>query len=221
MQQLARIPKLATVARIPAHKRIIEDDDLQVVADLICAGIKEGHYVDMFPSRKRSDVVAFLRRLVTKCETEERDASGRISRRRAAALFVYSRNGAVVGFSVLAQVASKSLTRGIELLMLGVAPVQRGLGYGTRILDGLIKQVSDRCFDLTVNCPSNNRLFFAMLLMRGFFAADRRGKDRVLCFLPARRETRGLEFFAARRDGRLLEFRDRDASRCGRPDAGP
>ena len=109
MHQMAFPLKLGSAGLNPVQKRTIEDEDLQIVADLVCEGLIEGIYKDMIPGRKRSEVLGFLRHLVTRCEIRYDERSEKHSRRQTAALFVYSVQGAVVGFSVLGQVISKSI----------------------------------------------------------------------------------------------------------------
>jgi hypothetical protein len=109
MHQMAFPLKLGSARLNPVQKRTVEDEDLQIVADLVCEGLSEGLYKDIVPGRRRSDVLRFLRHLVTKSEIKSDERSEKHSRRRTAALFVYSVQGAVVGFSVLGQVLSKSI----------------------------------------------------------------------------------------------------------------
>jgi hypothetical protein len=73
MHQLAFPIKLASKRSNPVQKRTLEDDDLQIVADLICDGLHEGLYKEIVPRRRRSDVVQFLRHLVTRCEIRQYD----------------------------------------------------------------------------------------------------------------------------------------------------
>ena len=238
MHQQAFPIKLASKRSNPIQKRTLEDDDLQIVADLVCDGLRDGLYTEIIPRPRRSDVVQFLRHLVTRCEIRQYDPSAQCFRRRAAVLFVYTVEGSVVGFSVLGQFVSKpsknafyfphdpdydggtdadhvpvipgngipsdashsdespspypalgetdktSTKNGIELLMLGVVTIHRGLRYGASILDSLIKENSSHCFDLIVRCPSDNQLLFAMLVVRGFLAMGRYCRGRILRFLP-------------------------------------
>ena len=220
------------------QKRTLEDEDLQIVADLVCEGLREGLYADVVHGKKRSDVLRFLRHLVTKCEIRYHDRFDKCVSKRAAALCVYMVKGEVVGFSVLGQIFSRSIQNGfdvidefddqigtdadhvpivprrcfgydtrrgdksrisnlasgeeekmwikngIELMMLGVRPPQRGLGYGAAILDSIIKRISHRYFNLLVRCPTDTPLLFAMLATRAFIVVGRSRQCRVLRFLP-------------------------------------
>ena len=239
MHQLAFPIKLASKRSNPIQKRTLEDDDLQIVADLICDGLREGLYKEIVPGRKRSEVVQFLRHLVTRCEIRQYDPTKKYFRKRAAALFVYTVEGSVVGFSVLGQFVPKpapnasyfphdpdydggtdadhvpviprysissnashidesplqdptpgeadkrSINNGVELLMLGVVPLQRGLRYGASILQSLIKECSSQYFNLIVRCPNDNQLLFGMLVVRGFLAVGRYCQGRILRFRPS------------------------------------
>src|ERR1700677_4378545 len=100
MHQMAFPLKLGSARLNPVQKRTVEDEDLQIVADLVCEGLSEGLYKDIVPGRRRSDVLRFLRHLVTKCEIKSDERSEKHSRRRTAALFVYSVQGARGGLSV-------------------------------------------------------------------------------------------------------------------------
>lgn len=91
--------------------------------------------------------------------------------------------GVVVGFGILAQGISQAVENGVDLLMLGVAQVQRGLGYGASILDSIMKVISHHGFSLIVRCPAESPLFFAMLITRGFVAVSRYAQGRVLRYL--------------------------------------
>ncbi|MEJ0001035.1 MAG: hypothetical protein WDO13_18850 [Verrucomicrobiota bacterium] len=167
----------------PLRKRALEERDLQVVAGLVCEGLREGLYAEYVPGGTRAEVLRFLRHLAARCEIARRAEGGTVQR-RAAALFVYTLEDAVVGFSVLAQTATQSARHGVELVMLGVVPVRRGLGYGASIVDSLLRTVSQLGFNLIVRCPSDSQLLFAMLVMRGFLVAGRYCRGRVLQFLP-------------------------------------
>ena len=238
MHQMVIPIKSALKEKRPVQKRTLEDQDLQIVADLVCDGLREGLYVDLLTGQNRSDVVRFLRHLVTKCEIRHYDRIKRCFRKRAAALFVYTIEDAVVGFGVLGQVFSNSIRNGfhskvdnndrlgtgadhapvipgnripphdrlgeknsplnlvsgdahrtsnkngVELLMLGVVPAQRGLGYGASILDSLTQRIAHQHFNFIVQCPSDNPLLFAMLIAHGFLAVGRYGQGRILRFLP-------------------------------------
>ena len=236
MHQITLPIKFAVRGCVLVQKRTLEDGDLQIVADLVCDGLREGFYAELLPGKKRSDVVRFLRRLVTRCEIRHYDRFTKRLGRRAAALFVYTVEGEVVGFGVLGQVLSRSIKsgfyftdeayghggtdadhvavipghrihsnarrtdefrlqnlasreddetwikNGVELLMLGVAPLQRGFGYGAAILDSLIQGVSRQYFNFVARCPSENQLLFAMLITRGFVAVGRYSQGRILRF---------------------------------------
>jgi predicted acetyltransferase len=184
MHQLAPRITVASIKQQPVRKRILEDHDLQVVTDLVCAGLRQGLYTDIFHGRTRADVHCFLRRLVTRCEFRAFDTVRKRFRVRAAALWIYVVNNVVVGFCVLAEAVSESTKRGIELLMFGVAMTQRGMGYGSAILDGLIRTVGHLYFNLVVRCPGENQILAAMLLSRGFDAMERYDRGRVFHFLP-------------------------------------
>lgn len=238
MHQMAFPIKSARNEQRPVQKRTLEDQDLQIVADLVCDGLREGLYADLLTGRNRSDVVRFLRHLVNKCEIRHYDRIKRCFRNRAAALFVYAIEDAVVGFGVLGQVFSNALRNGfhskvdnnnrlssdaahapvipgnrvppetglseesspltlapggayrmsnkngVELLMLGVVPARRGLGYGASILDSLIQRIAHQHFNFIVRCPSDNPLLFAMLIVHGFLAVGRYNRGRILRFIP-------------------------------------
>ena len=62
MHQMAYPVMLAQKNR-PVQKRLLEDEDVQIVADLVCDGLREGLYAEIVPGKKRSDVVQFLRHL--------------------------------------------------------------------------------------------------------------------------------------------------------------
>jgi len=166
----------------PIRKEQLEDHNLQAVADIICDGIREGLYADIVSSRKRFEVIQFLRHLAKRCEIWQ--SSEKCFRKRAAVLSVYTMEGVVVGFSVLAQAASKAVENGLGLLMFGVAKIQRGLGYGARILDSIVRTVSHHGFNLVVRCPSDSQLLFAMLVTRSFVVVGRYGGGRVMRYGP-------------------------------------
>jgi hypothetical protein len=174
----------------PVRKETLEANDLQIIADLIFDGIRNGLYTDIIQERKRADIVTFLRHLSVKCEIRQYDATTERFHTRVAALLVYAVKGTVVGFSVLAEYASNSVKNGVELLMLGVVPVQRRLGYGASILNSLTKSVSQEYFNLIVKCPSDNHLVFAMLVMRGFLVVGSYCRGRVLRLVPSSDLTR-------------------------------
>jgi hypothetical protein len=92
--------------------------------------------------------------------------------------------GVVVGFSVLAQTVSKAIENGLDLLMFGVAQIQRGLGYGAGILDSIVRTVSHHGFNLMVRCPTDSQLLFAMLVTRSFGVVSRYARGRVMRFRP-------------------------------------
>jgi hypothetical protein len=220
------------------QKRTLENHDLRVVCNLVCEGLREGLYADIVPGKKRCDVIRFLRHLVTRCEIRRYDRFGKCVGNQVAALWVYTANGDVIGFSVLAEPFYRSLQSGfyftskfdlpvgtdadhlpivpkhrfrcndrtshlswlpdrtsekesktgtensIEVLMLSVTRLQRGLGYGAAILDSLIHEISHRHFDLLVRCSSDMPLLFAMLATRGFSVVGRYCQCRVLRFVP-------------------------------------
>jgi hypothetical protein len=184
MHQLAPRITLVPLKQQPVRKKILEEQDLQVVTDLICTGIRQGLYTDICRARTRSDVLSFLRRLVSRCEIRTYDAIRKRFRARAAALWVYVVKHEIVAFCVLAESASESIKRGVDLAMVGVAMTQRGLGYGSAILDGLIRTVTHLYFNLIVRCPSENQILAAMLLSRGFNVMDRYCRGRVFHFVP-------------------------------------
>jgi hypothetical protein len=239
MHQIISPTKLALCApALVVQKRTLEDEDLQIVADLVRDGLREGLYADIVNGKKRSEVLRFLRHLLTKCEIRHHDRFGKCVSKRAAALCVYTVKGEVVGFSVLGQIFSRSIqndfdvidefndqigtdadhvpivpsrcfsygtrrddksrisnlasdeedktliNNGVELLMLGVRPLQRGLGYGAAILDSFINGISHRHFNLFVRCPTDTPLLFAMLVTRGFIVVGRSRQRRILRFLP-------------------------------------
>lgn len=216
------------------QKRALKDEDLQIVANLICKGLREGLYAELLPAKKRSDVLRFLRCLVTKCYIRHYDRSGKCLSKRAASLCVYTVKGDIIGFGVLGQIFSGStqkgfysdgpadagteevfyhllgttrhhlsrvgkfrlpvpisfehdkswLKNGIELLMLAVAPLKRGFGYGASILDSIIKGIANQYLNLMARCSSDNQLLFSMLVSRGFFAVGQFGQDFILRFRP-------------------------------------
>jgi len=184
MHQLAPQVSLASIKQQPVRKELLEDQDLQVVADLILNGMRQGLYTDVIHARTRAEVMDFLRGVASKCEFRQYDPGLRRTRTRAAALLVYTAQGTVVGFAILAEAVSDSIKRGVELLMFGVATRHRGLGYGASILDSLINALSQQYFNLIVRCPETNQLFFAMLMTRGFLSLGRYGKDRLLHLTP-------------------------------------
>ena len=97
MHQMAFPLKLGSARLNQVQKRTVEDEDLQIIADLVCEGLSEGLYKDMVPGRKRSEVVGFLRHLVTRCEIRYDERSEKHSRRQTAAFFVYSVQGGLPG----------------------------------------------------------------------------------------------------------------------------
>jgi len=168
----------------PTCKRNIGPDDLEAVADIVAEGLREGMYTDFISARIRSEIVHFLQRLAAKCEYQHYDPVKKCFRTRVAALLVYAVEETVVGFSVLAESSSDSALNCVDLVMLGIIPVWRGLGYGAAILDSLIKAMSRHDFTLIVRCPCENQFFFAMLVTRGFVIVGRGGKDRQLRLVP-------------------------------------
>lgn len=164
------------------QKEQLEDHDLQAVADIICDGIREGLYTDIVSSGKRSEVIQFLRHLAKRSEIWQ--SSEKCFRKRVATLWVYTVEGVVVGFSVLAQTVSKAVEKGLDLLMLGVAQIQRGLGYGASILDSIVGTASHHGFNLMVRCPTDSQLFFAMLATRSFGVVSRYARGRVMRYRP-------------------------------------
>jgi ribosomal protein S18 acetylase RimI-like enzyme len=184
MHQLAPNVSVASIKHQPVRKELLEEHDLQVVADLIYNGIRQGLYSDVIHARTRTEVLEFLRGIASKCEFRQYDPTIRRARRRVAALLVYTAQGAVVGFAILAEAVSDSIKRGVELLMFGVVTRHRGLGYGASILDSLIKALSQQYFNLIVKCPQDNQLLFAMLMTRGFLSLGRYCKGRILSLAP-------------------------------------
>jgi ribosomal protein S18 acetylase RimI-like enzyme len=184
MHQLAPQVSLASIKHQPVRKELLEDRDLQIVADLILNGMRQGLYTDVIHAKTRTEIIEFLRGLASKCEFRQYDPALRRARTRAAALLVYTARGAVVGFAILAESVSDSIKRGVELLMFAVVTRHRGLGYGASILDSLIKTLSEQYFNLVVRCPENSQLLFAMLMTRGFLSLGRYGRDRLLHLTP-------------------------------------
>ncbi len=184
MHQLAPQVSLASIKHQPVRKELLEEHDLQVVADLIYNGIRRGLYPDVIQAKTRSEVIDFLRRIASRCEFRQYDPAIRRARTRVAALLVYTAQGAVVGFAILAETISDSIKQGVELLMFGVVIRHRGLGYGAAILDGLIKSLSQQYFNLIVHCPEDNQLLFSMLVTRGFLSLGRYCKGRILRLTP-------------------------------------
>ncbi len=90
----------------------------------------------------------------------------------------------MVGFSVLAQTVSRRFGNGLDLLMFGVAKVQRGLGYGAVILDSMVRTVSHQGFNLMVRCPTDSQLLFVMLVTRSFGVVRRYAQGRVMRYFP-------------------------------------
>ncbi len=184
MHQLAPQVSLASIKHQPVRKELLEDQDLHIVADLILNGMRQGLYTDVIRARTRAEVIEFLRGIATKCEFRQYNSAIRRAHTRIAALLVYTAQGAVVGFAILAEVMSDSIKRGMELLMFGVVTRHRGLGYGASILDGLIKDLSQLYFNLIVRCPEDNQLLFSMLMTRGFLSLSRYCKGRILRLTP-------------------------------------
>ena len=240
MYEMIRPIDLSADARVVlVQKRMLEDTDLQVVADLICEGLRDGQYTNLVGGKKRSSVIRFLWHLVTRCEIRHHDHLGRCVKKRTAALWVYTIEERVVGFGVLGQAFPQSIRsssylaneaedrigtdadhlpvvpgprirrgrersgdsrlrniaaddnntprikNGVELLMLGVTPLQRGRGYGAAILDDLISELSHQYFELLVRCPTDIPLLFAMLATRGFVVLGRYCQFRVLRLFPS------------------------------------
>jgi GNAT superfamily N-acetyltransferase len=184
MHQLAHQMTLIPIQKQPVRKKILEDHDLQVVTNLIYAGLRQGLYTELFKERARSEILSLVRRLVSRCELHAYDAAQLRFRTRTATLWVYVVDNVIVGFYVLAEAVSKSIKRGIELLMFSVATGQRGLGYGSAMLDGLVQTVTHHYFSLVARCPSDNQMLAAMLLSRGFGVMERHCLARVYHFLP-------------------------------------
>jgi hypothetical protein len=164
------------------QKKQLEDHDLQAVAEIVCDGLREGLYTNLVPNGKRFEVIQFLRHLAKRCEIWQ--SSEKCFRKRVAALWVYTVEGVVVGFSVLAQTVSQAVDNGIDLLMFGVAHGQRGLGYGAGILDYIVRTVPHHGFNLMVRCPSDSQLLFAMLVTRSFNVVSRYAQGRVMRYSP-------------------------------------
>ena len=184
MHQLAFGVTVTARKNKPVSKGTFGTADLEIVADLVSDGIREGSYVDIFPTGNRPEIIQFLQRLATKCEFRQRDPVKGCLHNRVAALLIYSVEDTVVGFSVLAESLSDSTRNYVELVMIGVVPLKRGLGYGAFILDSVINTMSQQHFNLVVKCPSDNQLLFAMLVTRGFVSFGRICKGRLLRLAP-------------------------------------
>ena len=169
----------------PVRKEPLEDGDLQVLADFVHHGIRQGIYPNVVDAKTRDEVLEFLRGIASKCEFYHDDPETGRATTTVAALMVYTVQGVVVGFAILSQAISASAKRGIELLMFGVLKKHRGQGQGTAILDSVIRTISQQCFNLIVKCPDNNQVLLAMLLTRGFSSMRHVCSSRVLRLSPA------------------------------------
>ncbi|HEY0256230.1 MAG TPA: GNAT family N-acetyltransferase [Candidatus Methylacidiphilales bacterium] len=184
MHQLAPQVSYASIQHKPIRKEVLEEQDLQAVADLVWHGIRDGFYRDIIGVRSRAEVLEFLRGVATRCEFRRYDRASRRTRTVVAALWVYAVQGVAVGFAILSETIAEPAKRGIELLMFGVMTRHRGLGYGASILDNVIKKVSEQYFNLVVRCPEDNQVLLLMLVTRGFISLDRHCHGRVLRLTP-------------------------------------
>ncbi len=139
MHQLAPGLTSALFRPQPIRKPILDNRDLQTIATMICDELRDGIDLDFIAGRKRSDLLRFLHTLASKCEYRYYDPAQQRVRTRVAALLVYTVNGIVVGFAILAEAFSDAAAPGIELLLLGVVPSCRGHGYGAALLDLVIQ----------------------------------------------------------------------------------
>ena len=185
MHQLAPRVSFGSIKHQPVRKETLDDGDLQMLADFVHHGIRQGIYPNIVDAKTRDVVLDFLRGIASKCEfRHDEPASGRDTT-TVAALMVYTVQGVVVGFAILSQAISASAQRGIELLMFGVLKKHRGQGHGAAILDSVIRTISQQCFNLIVKCPENNQVLLAMLLTRGFSSISQFCSARVLRLSPA------------------------------------
>jgi len=185
MHQLASNVSLGSIHHQPVRKENLDDGDLQVFADFIYHGVRQGLYQDVVDARSRAEVLEFLQGIASKCEFRRHDPKLGRTTTTVAALMVYTVQGVMVGFAILSQAVSASAKRGIEILMFGVLKKHRGQGHGAAILDSIIKTISEQYFNLIVRCPEDNQVLLAMLLTRGFSAMNHFCQGRVLRLSPS------------------------------------
>ena len=86
MHQLAPRVSFGSIKHQPVRKETLDDGDLQMLADFVHHGIRQGIYPNIVDAKTRDEVLDFLRGIASKCEfRHDEPASGRDTTKVAAA----------------------------------------------------------------------------------------------------------------------------------------